>query len=78
MTSLVNYDINYVVQISTSTRIYISINYCSLLSCTPFEILCFGPVDAIAINQVELTYFTPCIFQYSWFLNIGVTKILGL
>ena len=26
---LVNYDVNYVVQISTSTGVYISVNYCS-------------------------------------------------
>ena len=36
-----NYNESYVVQISISTGVY---NYCSLQSCTPFEILCFGPV----------------------------------
>ena len=42
-----NYDVNYVVQISTSTGVYISVNYCSLQSCTPLDILCFGPVCVV-------------------------------
>ena len=49
MTSLVTYYVNYVVQIGTSTGIYISVKYCSLQSCIPLEILCLGPVVLLPI-----------------------------
>ena len=47
MTSPVNYDVNYVAQFSTSTKVYISVNYCSLHSRTPLELYIFGHVMAM-------------------------------
>ena len=45
MTFPENYYVNCVVQISTSTGVYIYVNY--LLSFTSLEILCFGPVKPV-------------------------------
>ena len=40
----VNYDVNYVVEVSSSTEVYIAVNYHSLQSFIPWETQCFGPV----------------------------------
>ena len=61
MTSVVNYCVNYVVQISISTGVYISVNYCSSQSCIPLETLCFG---LWYVTQHEITNKkTRAIFQ---------------
>ena len=57
MTSFVNYYVNNVFEISTSTGVYISVNYCSLQSCIPLEILSFGPV--LLINRRDLPSLSP-------------------
>ena len=49
MTSLVTYYVNYVVQIGTSTGIYISVKCYSLQNYIPLEILCLGPVVLLPI-----------------------------
>ena len=38
-------DVNYVVQVSSSTEVYIAVNYHSLQSFIPWETQCFGPVN---------------------------------
>ena len=55
-----NYDVNYVVEVSSSTEVYIAVNYHSLQSFIPWETQCFGPVyprapsGAIAGARVNL------------------------
>ena len=52
-----DYNVNYVVQIITSTGVNISVNY--LQSCTPLEILCFGPVFAYGNEPTIYKYDQP-------------------
>ena len=53
-----NYDVNYVVEVSSSTEVYIAVNYHSLQSFIPWETQCFGPVIIIMIHSN--TWLGPC------------------
>ena len=59
-----DYNVNYVDQIITSTGANISVNYCSLQSCTPLEILCFGSVFVIAFVTDLANGNEPTIHKY--------------
>ena len=45
-----NYDVNYVVEVSSSTEVYIAVNYHSLQSFIPWETQCFGPVEDLIMT----------------------------
>ena len=46
--------VNYVVEVSSSTEVYIAVNYHSLQSFIPWETQCFGPVIA-AVNLPDIS-----------------------
>ena len=57
-----NYDVNCVVQVSSSTEVYIAVNYHSLQSFIPWETQWFGPVpEAMCAHLGEMQDVTNAI-----------------
>ena len=56
-----NYDVNYVVEVSSSTEVYIAVNYHSLHSFIPWETQCFGPVVVSPAERIkEISWVLVC------------------